>query len=145
MEKELEEAKKKVIEKYKSSDNFIYDIAEDSLDIFHEEFEDYKNKIKKLFSDIDTALLIPSIAIQSVEETIEVQDVDVPIETFLPTIFEATTIAEALETPADAKLGAPTDQVVEVLGSLHFIFIWLPIFMFPLIESLRDFIFVKNI
>lgn len=61
MDKELKEAKKKVIDEYKSSKNFLDDIVEGSLSAFHEGFKDHKNKIKEIFPNTNVSLLILSI------------------------------------------------------------------------------------
>lgn len=112
-EKELVEAKK-VVEEYKSFEVFLDDVVEESLGILHEGFEDYRNKINELFLDIDSALLILSVALPVVEEVIEVQDIDAPTETLPPTTYKAIIIVEALEAPVDVQPEAPTNQVEEV-------------------------------
>lgn len=44
MEKELEKAKKKVMKEYKSSEDFLDDIAEGSINNLHEGFRDAKTR-----------------------------------------------------------------------------------------------------
>lgn len=54
---ELEETKKKAIEKYKLFEDFLDNIVEELISIFHKGFKDYLGKVRKLFLIIDIALL----------------------------------------------------------------------------------------
>lgn len=114
MEKELVEAKKKAIKEYKLFNTFFDDVVDKSSGVFHEEFDDCRNKVKELFLDIGAALLIPSITILKSEEAMEMQDIGAGVETLLSTASKAITVAEVLEAPMDAQPEAPTDQVVEI-------------------------------
>lgn len=44
LEKELIRVKEKAMKKYKSSDQFLDDLADESLGVFHERFKDYRKK-----------------------------------------------------------------------------------------------------
>lgn len=86
------------------------ELANKLLGVFHKGFNDYKNKVKELFPEINTTFLISSMAIPVVEEVIQVHDNNnAPTETLPPTTLEAISIVEALEAPEDALLEAPTD------------------------------------
>lgn len=61
LEKELKEAKKRAMKEYKESEQFIDDIADESLGVFFEVFEDCKKKVKEILLDFNTDLLISSI------------------------------------------------------------------------------------
>lgn len=61
LEKELKEAKERVVKEYKESKQFTDDIANKSLGVFFEGFEDCKKKVKEVLPDFNTVLLISSI------------------------------------------------------------------------------------
>lgn len=101
MQKELEEAKKKVVE-YKSSKNFLDGEVEESMRTFYEGFKDCQNKVKELFPAINTTILIPSITNLIVEEVTVVQeDIGTPIEALPLTTPNAT---HAVEVPSNIEV-----------------------------------------
>lgn len=96
LEKELGEVKKKVVEEYKSSKDFLDDIVDGSVSTFHEGFRNCQNKVKELFPAIDTALLILSITDPTAEEATKVQeDIRVFTEARPPTTPDAIVVVEA--------------------------------------------------
>lgn len=101
------------------------DLTDESLDVFHERFEDYKKKVKELLLDSNASLLVPSISILAIdevattvediiEEATEVQVIGTSADNPPPTIFEAAIVAQAPELPMDAQLKAPTKHSIEV-------------------------------
>lgn len=63
MKKELARAKEKAIKEHKSFEQFSDNLADESLGVFFQGFEDCKKRMKKSFLNINIALLILSLGV----------------------------------------------------------------------------------
>lgn len=61
LEEELAGAKDKAIKEYKSSEQLVEDLAEESLGVFSQGFEYCKKKVKEPLSNVNTSLLVLSL------------------------------------------------------------------------------------
>lgn len=105
---------KKAVEEYKSSNEFLDDIVEQSIEAFHEGFKDCQSKVRKLFPIIGITLLILSVPDMTVEVAMGAQDIRMLAKDPPPTTFKAATVAKAVEAPVDAPLDISTDQAAKV-------------------------------
>lgn len=75
MEDDLMGPEEKAVKKYKSSDQFAHDLANELLVFFFEGFKYCKKMTKELLLDFNTALLVPSIGTPEEIVTIVAKDI----------------------------------------------------------------------
>lgn len=104
LEEGLVRAEEKAMKNYKSSDQFADNLAEESLRVFYEGFEDCKKKLKEFLPNFNITFLILSIGILvEIEKVVEdtAKDIGAPIEDLALTTFVIATVAKASKIAMD--------------------------------------------
>lgn len=121
------------------------DIAKRLVSAFHNGFKDCKSKVKKIFLDINVALLIPSITdlVKEEEASREQVDIGAPIEAPPLASPKAITIAKVLEVFTNLNQKCQLIKWKKYEGFIFLYFIYLfPTFIFPA-RSLRTLCFIN--
>lgn len=108
-------------------------LANKSLGVFHEGFEDWKKRVKELLDFVATLLILgigvpvadeaTTVANDTIEEATGVQDIDAPANNPLPTTSKAAIVAEALGAPMGTQLEALANQAIEVWEPISLLFV----------------------
>lgn len=115
--------KEKAFKDYKSFNQFLDNLVDESLGVFHEGFKDGRKRVKELLPNFDATLLVLSIGILEVdkataiqdttEEATKVQVISSPIDNSPSTFSEAIIVAEIPKVSMDIQLEALASQAVE--------------------------------